>query len=84
MDRESKSSGLCNYLEEVDIDERKTVMLAGPAALGFSIVARIGEDKENVLGGNNKKTLRKRILGGLKAYLRATDHTSTNIISRDY
>jgi hypothetical protein len=59
-------------------------MLARPAALGFWIVARIGEDKENVLGGNNKKTLRKRILGGLKAYLRATDHTSTNIISRDY
>jgi hypothetical protein len=55
MDRESKSSGLCNYLEEFDIDERKTVMLAGPAALGFSIVARIGEDKENVLDGNNKK-----------------------------
>jgi hypothetical protein len=27
---------------------------------------------------------RKRILGGLKAYLRATDHTSSNIISRDY
>jgi hypothetical protein len=26
---------------------------------------------------------RKRILGGLKAYLRATDHTSSNIISRD-
>jgi hypothetical protein len=26
---------------------------------------------------------RKRILGGLKAYLRATDHTSSNIISRE-
>jgi hypothetical protein len=26
---------------------------------------------------------RKRILGELKAYLRATDHTSSNIISRD-
>jgi hypothetical protein len=25
----------------------------------------------------------KRILGGLKAHLRATDHTSSNIISRD-
>jgi hypothetical protein len=25
----------------------------------------------------------KRILGELKAYLRATDHTSSNIISRD-
>jgi NADH:ubiquinone oxidoreductase subunit 5 (subunit L)/multisubunit Na+/H+ antiporter MnhA subunit len=27
---------------------------------------------------------RKRIFGGLKAYLRATDHTSSNIISRDF
>jgi hypothetical protein len=26
---------------------------------------------------------RKRILGGLKAYLQATDYTSSNIISRD-
>jgi hypothetical protein len=26
---------------------------------------------------------RKRIFGGLKAYLRAADHTSSNIISRD-
>jgi hypothetical protein len=25
----------------------------------------------------------KRIFDGLKAYLRATDHTSSNIISRD-
>jgi hypothetical protein len=34
-------------------------MLAGPAALGFSIVVRIGEDKENVSGGNNNKKLKK-------------------------
>jgi hypothetical protein len=26
----------------------------------------------------------KTYLGELKAYLRATDHTSSNIISRDY
>jgi hypothetical protein len=31
----------------------------------------------------NLNQLRKRIFGGLKAYLRATDHTSSNIISRD-
>jgi hypothetical protein len=29
------------------------------------------------------KVRRKRISGGLKAYLRATDHTSSNIISRE-
>jgi hypothetical protein len=35
-------------------------------------------------GKIGKKNIgRKRILGGLKAYLRATDHTSSNIISRD-
>jgi hypothetical protein len=27
---------------------------------------------------------RKRIFGGLKAYLQAMDHTSSNIISRDH
>jgi hypothetical protein len=38
-----------------------------------------------LVGGQNrqKKFGWKRIFGGLKAYLRATDHTSSNIISRD-
>jgi hypothetical protein len=31
----------------------------------------------------NYVEVRKHIFGGLKAYLRATDHTSSNIISRD-
>jgi hypothetical protein len=35
------------------------------------------------LVGNLVLDRRKRILGGLKTYLRATDHTSSNIISRD-
>jgi hypothetical protein len=35
--------------------------------------------KENVSGIAGGK----RIFGGLKAYLRATDHTSSNIISRE-
>jgi hypothetical protein len=35
-------------------------------------------------GKIRKKNIRlKRIFGGLKAYLRATDHTSSNIISRE-
>jgi hypothetical protein len=36
--------------------------------------------EENVSASQEKKAY----LGGLKAYLRATDHTSSNIISRDY
>jgi hypothetical protein len=33
--------------------------------------------------GVGRRVERKRTFGGLKAYLRATDHTSNNIISRD-
>jgi hypothetical protein len=35
------------------------------------------------LVGNLVLDRRKHILGGLKTYLYATDHTSSNIISRD-
>jgi hypothetical protein len=34
--------------------------------------------------GVGRKAERKHTFGGLKAYLRATDHTSSNIISRDF
>jgi hypothetical protein len=51
-------------------------MLAGPAALGFSIVARIGVDKENVS--------EKAYFWWTETYFAtATDHTSSNIINRE-
>jgi hypothetical protein len=43
------------------------------------LFTRWGIYQENVSG----YLTAKRILGGLKAYLRATDHTCSNIISRD-
>jgi hypothetical protein len=55
------------------------------------VSSSVAEETGKQIGITNKTlwalfgcgTTRKRILGGLKAYLRATDYTCSNIISRD-